>query len=134
MRCWKAKNEMTDNTVQLQKIRLGMLVDVASKDFYDADVTVYQQTMDKVQIAITGYVWGENGKWPSEHIEYPRDWWQALKERWYPAWAKKRWPIRYIHYVYDVSVIYPEFEVAMPDEKHKIVSSCWGYETIDDND
>lgn len=26
---------------------------------------------------------------------YPADWWQAVKERWFPAWAIKRWPVNY---------------------------------------
>lgn len=24
----------------------------------------------------------------------PADWWQAFKERWFPKWALKRWPVR----------------------------------------
>jgi len=28
-------------------------------------------------------------------FDYPRDWWQAFKERWYPEWAKRKWPIVY---------------------------------------
>lgn len=28
-------------------------------------------------------------------VEYPKDWWQAFKERWAPEWAKKRWPVQY---------------------------------------
>lgn len=25
----------------------------------------------------------------------PADWWEAVKERWAPAWALRRWPVRY---------------------------------------
>jgi hypothetical protein len=28
--------------------------------------------------------------------KYPKDWWEALKERWFPEWAKKRWPVEYV--------------------------------------
>jgi len=27
-------------------------------------------------------------------VEYPKDWWQALKARWFAAWALRRWPVR----------------------------------------
>lgn len=27
-------------------------------------------------------------------ISYPADWWQAVKERWFPAWALRRWPVQ----------------------------------------
>lgn len=26
---------------------------------------------------------------------WPATWWDAVKERWYPTWAKRRWPVRY---------------------------------------
>lgn len=27
--------------------------------------------------------------------EIPADWWQHFKLRWFPKWAKKKWPVRY---------------------------------------
>ncbi len=36
----------------------------------------------------------------AEHVEslpsfeYPADWWQAFKARWFPRWAKRRWPVK----------------------------------------
>jgi hypothetical protein len=27
-------------------------------------------------------------------VSYPRDWWEALKDRWFPRWALQRWPVR----------------------------------------
>lgn len=32
----------------------------------------------------------------TESISYPADWWEALKARWFPSWAKRKWPIRYV--------------------------------------
>lgn len=29
------------------------------------------------------------------YCRYPATWWDAVKERWFPAWAKRRWPIAY---------------------------------------
>lgn len=26
-------------------------------------------------------------------VEYPSDWWQHLKLRWFPQWAVRRWPV-----------------------------------------
>lgn len=31
-------------------------------------------------------------------IEVPADWWEHFKERWFPQWALKRWPVRYRHW------------------------------------
>ena len=27
-------------------------------------------------------------------IDYPTDWWQAFKERWFPMWARNRWWVK----------------------------------------
>ncbi len=40
-----------------------------------------------------------------ETIEYPADWWQAIKARWLPGWAKRRWPLRMRHY--EINAYYP---------------------------
>lgn len=34
------------------------------------------------------------GKTVHEKVEVPADWWQHLKQRWFPAWALRRWPAR----------------------------------------
>lgn len=28
-----------------------------------------------------------------QEIRYPADWWQAVKQRWFPEWALRRWPV-----------------------------------------
>jgi len=30
----------------------------------------------------------------TDEAKYPADWWQALKDRWFPAWLKQRYPVR----------------------------------------
>ena len=32
---------------------------------------------------------------PYHVISYPKDWWQACKNRWFPGWLKGRFPIEY---------------------------------------
>lgn len=27
-------------------------------------------------------------------VRYPADWWQAFKQRFFPYWARQRWPVR----------------------------------------
>ena len=29
------------------------------------------------------------------HETWPSDWWQAFKERWFPQWALRRWPVKH---------------------------------------
>lgn len=46
-------------------------------------------------------------------VRYPADWWQAFKDRWYPEWAKKRWPVRETVTFLIARELYPS--MAMPD-------------------
>ncbi len=77
---------------------------------------------EEIAVRIAGYVWGEYmGR---ETIRYPADWWQELKERWFPAWARRRWPVRYGEEMLNPNIEgtkYPEFKPSRPDEKHFFV-------------
>lgn len=46
-----------------------------------------------------------------EEIEavYPTDWWQAFKERWFPYWLLRRYPVRYTKIV--AKHLFPEATV-----------------------
>lgn len=45
-------------------------------------------------------------------ITYPADWWQAFKERWFPAWLKAKFPPQYTRY--EVQAQYPR--MAIPEQ------------------
>ena len=44
-----------------------------------------------------------------EKIEakYPHDWCEAFKDRWFPKWVKRRWPIKYNTLMLRADVYYP---------------------------
>ncbi len=50
------------------------------------------------------------GKWD---ISYPADWWEAVKERFAPAWFVQRYPVRRKHFHLDVKAIWQNFR---PDD------------------
>lgn len=60
-----------------------------------------------------------------EHIkvyrQWPADWWQAFKERWFPNWVLRRWPVRYETIDID-RTIYTRFcpHVKIPDNRPHI--------------
>jgi len=39
---------------------------------------------------------------------WPLNWRQAFKERWFPGWAKRRWPVVYDHIEVTRMGLYPE--------------------------
>jgi len=51
-------------------------------------------------------------------VKYPKDWWQAFKEHWFPKWLLKRYPVQYHEEHYDVRAFYPK--VSLPQEQHYV--------------
>jgi len=49
-------------------------------------------------------------------ITYPRDWIEAVKERFLPRWARRRWPVSFSYVVWDATVLYPM--ISLPEEDH----------------
>ena len=47
-----------------------------------------------------------------EELEsWPADWWEAVKERWFPKWALRRWPVRYRHLSLKAYHAYPSLNL-----------------------
>lgn len=46
--------------------------------------------------------------------EWPADWWQAFRARWFPRWWLRRWPVRYERRQLVAHELYPELK--MPDD------------------
>lgn len=48
-------------------------------------------------------------------VVYPADWWEAFKDRWFPAWLKNRYPVKNKVVVYKTKLAYPQSKVKCPD-------------------
>jgi hypothetical protein len=53
-------------------------------------------------------------------ITYPTTWWDAVKERWFPEWALKKWPVN--RTCFQIDALYPE--MAIPDQGRIRVYRC----------
>jgi hypothetical protein len=71
---------------------------------------------DQVVLRVVQHIWGRE----TERVEchWPADWWQAFKDRWFPLWAKKRWPVQYRKYALVAREMYPK--VAFPQWEHRV--------------
>lgn len=47
---------------------------------------------DSLIMQLTTYIHGLPGERIFFDESYPKAWWDAFKQRWFPAWALKRWP------------------------------------------
>ena len=105
--------------VTLEKLRLG-IHQVVSPWLLDAEVRAMESIIsDQIEIAVRGAVWSE--KVPDVlTYKWPADWWQAFKDRWFPAWALARWPVEWEAHTVDFKIIYPGFRASVPHEEFRI--------------
>ena len=71
-------------------------------------------------VELNGYLLGE---YPEPVlVTHPRDWWEALRARWAPAWWIRRHPIIETTHKIDFFVLYPDFKPKLPrDRSRKVV-------------
>ena len=52
-----------------------------------------------------------------DRVQWPVDWKEAFKDRWFPKWAKKKWPVRFEGRKWDCRFVYP----SIPFEKRQSI-------------
>ena len=114
------EEQVNYRTVELEKFKLVALqyLDEKLADFGEPpklDISAHTSFMlDQLVLRLQQCVWGREVE--RQECQWPADWWQALKERWFPAWAKKRWPIEYKRVVITARELYPQ--MAFPPHQH----------------
>ena len=71
--------------------------------------------MEDLVFKLRAFVYGEQTV--IKHTKYPSNWKEAVKERFFPHWALRRWPVEYTEVVFDVKTMYPE--ISVPDAVHR---------------
>lgn len=61
-----------------------------------------------------------------EPVSYPATWWQAFKQRFFPRWARKRWPVQLTTVTRDpvtveAEALFPELEPVRGQRSMRIV-------------
>lgn len=60
---------------------------------------------DEMVVRLRASVWCRNKR--TDAHEYPESWWDAVKARWFPAWALRRWPARFVRVEVTSGILYP---------------------------
>lgn len=98
-----------DEVSKMRTIELGVekitaqrrinLSDVRASVIADQDPTILVQQLEARVV----------GRTIDRVVEYPADWKEAFKERWFPKWLLQKFPVKYE--VYDVKVLYPSIHI-----------------------
>ena len=88
-----------------------------ASELIEAEAECFQSIVNNtIEVQLRGFLYSEATP-AKKTIKHPSDWWQSLKERWFPLWALKRWPVKYT--VHDISfkVLYPDFRPQLAGQK-----------------
>lgn len=83
----------------LKKIKFGICQSVSESFLQDIKFETYHNVLsDQLMSQLTYWVLGrETHKQVVDSVTYPASWKEALKERFYPDFLKKRFPVKFIH-------------------------------------
>jgi hypothetical protein len=114
----RVNDPMVYNEVHLEQMKLVLASYITAElaEQFAIEPTVEINSMlkwhgDEIVLRVVQKIYGRE----MERIEvrYPADWWQALKERWFPPWAKRWWPVQETVIDLVARELYPR--VALPD-------------------
>ena len=102
------------NEIEFEEMTIAVIGRISKKMLEDfaqtADVRLIKHWIeDEMMVRITQKVFGRQIL--HEEISYPANWKEAFKERWYPTWAKDKWPVRYATKTFDVRELVPSLNI-----------------------
>ena len=107
------------DTVALGKIRFGISIAMSKEFLSDYQVNISEYMADMVNAQIRMSLWGRDHQ-KRTLASFPADWWQAFKERWFPRWALKRWPVRRTFVNVTGASVFPTLNYIAPGHTEKL--------------
>ena len=97
--------------VTLEQLQFGIMREFSDTAIRCAPDVVLRAETRSMVASLRARVLGE--KLATVEVKWPADWWQALKERWFPAWALRRWPVTYRREKLEAVALYPK--ISLPE-------------------
>jgi len=100
----------------LEKVRISVENEVPRETLIDMTVEcIEDRIVGRFRYQLRGYLWGERiGK---QSCEWPADWWQHFKQRWFPRWALRRWPVMMARRDFVAKALYPDYKAFSPEQR-----------------
>ena len=101
------------STVEIEAFKVGLR---KALDRYLVEPEVRAYVLDvfqqSIMVEVEGFIWGQ--KLGTKTIKHPLDWWQAFKERWFPEWLKRKYPVVYQVHRISHTAMFPGFKPGVP--------------------
>jgi hypothetical protein len=108
-----------DTKEKLEKVMYELSI-LVSKELIEAAYDVEEYMKDLYLTRLRGSILGELDDYNIKTAKYPIDWWEAVKERWFPRWLKKFSPVKYKVISLNAKIIYPTLKPRLRHE-HKLI-------------
>ena len=107
------------NNTTLEKFMIGMEQRIAAQMLSPSVIIEFQPGYyDQIEMKLRGYIWSE----PLQHltIQYPANWWEGVKKRWFTPRMLTRWPVLYTVHEIDIKTLYPNYRPSIPDQEYTL--------------
>lgn len=100
--------ESTSNiNLRKMKFRNASVLDSPGVELTEQEFRDLQR--DSFMFEITAEIYGRESE--SITIQYPADWWQWVKQRFFPHWALGKWPIRTVRHEITALQLFPDADI-----------------------
>jgi len=105
------------STIELKRIEYIVASRISKDDYLRYGGIVVEGAAEDIIIKVKSFVYGVDEATRRVEIRYPADWWEAFKERWFPRWLLKRYPVKYHEETVEAREIYPTVGPAIGDHR-----------------
>jgi hypothetical protein len=113
--------------VDLEKIQLShrwalsdrLLEQISDAGLMDAKLQEWREAwIHQTIYEVTGFIWGRKHQWCK--FAAPATWWDHVKERFFPAWLVRRFPIKYREEIVEAIAMLPDLDLRIPSHQTTI--------------
>ena len=98
--------------IVLNKLAIAMQRAFSSEMLMGVETKVLEgRAFEETRVMVRGYIWKEK----LVYVRYPKDWVQAIKDRFLPKWLKRRFPVKYVEI--DGRAYYPQLSRIHPNDE-----------------
>ena len=115
----KNSRTITNRTLEREIFHAVEAIDLA---LLDVHVDIYNSfSADALVLRMSGFIWSEHLQDETVTLvaEYPATWWQHFKQRFYPEFAKRRWPVKMANinssHTFRTVALLPDFKYNPPN-------------------
>ncbi len=110
-----------EDEIQVEFIRFGINVQLSDIEIESSRLGATEQMIARVRFTLASREMWIEPQWIAKH---PASWWDAFKERWFPDWLQRHFPLSYTRIYHDVKHYHLYPKMAIPESRSDPLI-CW---------